>query len=126
RVNMPGGEFFYAPIEDSTEGVIEYSEFPAVAAGHAVEGVRLEFRDGRVVGASARTDEDFLIETLDRDPGARAIGELGIGCNPGIQRHVQNTLFDEKIDGTVHLAVGAGIPIVGGLNESSVHWDMVK
>ncbi len=126
RVNMPGGEFFYAPVEDSAEGVIEYAEFPAVLGGHTVEGVRLEFRGGRVVDATSRTSEDFLVETLDRDPGARVLGELGIGCNPGIQRYVQNTLFDEKMNGTVHLAVGAGIPAVGGLNESSVHWDMVK
>lgn len=126
HLNMPGGEFFYSPIEESAEGVITFSEYPAMYDGHAVENVRLEFRGGRVVDASARTDEEFLIKTLDRDAGARVLGELGIGCNPGIQRHVRNTLYDEKIDGTVHLALGAGFPFIGGKNMSTVHWDMVK
>ena len=124
--NVPGGEFFYSPVEDSAEGVIEYSEFPAVYQGASCEGVRLVFEGGRVVEASARTNEEFLIAALDTDEGARRLGELGIGCNPGIQRHTRNTLFDEKIDGTVHLAVGAGLAFVGGVNRSSVHWDMVK
>jgi aminopeptidase len=88
--------------------------------------VRLVFSGGRVVDASAGAGEETLIATLDRDEGARVLGELGIGCNPGIQRHMRNTLFDEKIDGTIHLAIGAGIPGVGGKNRSAVHWDMVK
>ncbi len=79
-----------------------------------------------VVDASADTHEDFLIETLDADEGARRIGELGIGCNPGITRHMRNTLFDEKIDGTAHIAVGTGFPNLGGTNLSNVHWDIVK
>lgn len=124
--NMPGGEFFYSPLEDSAEGVVELSEFPTAYQGRTVDGVRLRFERGRVVDLSARSNEDFLIATLDADEGARRLGELGIGCNPGIQRHTRDTLFDEKIDGTVHLAVGAGFPFLGGTNESSVHWDMVK
>jgi aminopeptidase len=124
--NMPGGEFFYSPLEDSAEGVVEFSEFPAVYQGAICEGVRLRFEGGRVVDASATANEAFLIGALDTDEGARRVGELGIGCNPGIQRHTRNTLFDEKIDGTVHLAVGAGLAVVGGVNESAVHWDMVK
>jgi aminopeptidase len=124
--NMPGGEFFASPVEDSAEGVIEYSEFPASYQGANCEGVRLVFEGGQVVEASARTNEEFLIGALDTDEGARRLGELGIGCNPRIQRHMRNTLFDEKIDGTVHLAVGAGLAFVGGLNRSAVHWDMVK
>jgi len=124
--NMPGGEFFYSPIEDSAEGVITFGEYPAIYSGHAVEGVRLEFRAGRVVNASARTDEEFLIQTLDSDPGARVLGEFGIGCNPGIQRFMRDTLFDEKINGTIHLAVGRGFARIGGTNSSAVHWDMVK
>jgi aminopeptidase len=124
--NMPGGEFFYSPAEDSAEGVVEFSEFPAVYQGAVCEGVRLRFEGGAVVDASATTNEELLIGALDTDEGARRLGELGVGGNPGIQRHTRNTLFDEKIDGTVHLAVGAGIPFVGGLNESAVHWDMVK
>jgi aminopeptidase len=124
--NMPGGEVFYCPLEDSADGVISYSEFPAVYGGQLVEGVRLRFRQGQVVEASARSGEEFLLKMLATDPGASRLGELGIGCNPGIQRHMRNTLFDEKIYGTVHLAVGNGFPFGGGTNVSSVHWDMVK
>jgi aminopeptidase len=126
HLNLPGGEFFYSPVEDATEGVITYSEFPAVEEPHVVENGRLVFSGGRVVDASASVGEEALFSALDRDEGARVLGELGIGCNPGIQRHMRNTLFDEKIDGTVHLAIGAGIPSVGGRNRSAVHWDMVK
>ncbi len=124
--NMPGGEFFTSPVEDSAEGVIEFSEFPAVVAGRELQGIRLRFEAGRVVDATAQTNESFLLETLDTDEGARRLGELGIGCNPGITRYMRNTLFDEKIDGTVHLALGRGIASVGGLNESVLHWDIVK
>lgn len=126
RVNMPGGEFFYSPVEDSAQGVITYAEYPAMYLGHAVEGVRLEFEGGRVVNATSRTDQDFLEKTLDSDAGARYLGELGVGCNPGIQRHMRDTLYDEKINGTIHLALGAGFPFIGGKNVSNVHWDMVK
>jgi aminopeptidase len=123
---MPGGEFFFSPIEDSAEGTIAFTEFPAVYAGREVTGIRLRFEGGRVVDASANDEEEFLIETLDRDEGARRLGELGIGCNPGITRHMKNTLFDEKIDGTVHLALGNGLPEIGGTNHSQIHWDIVK
>jgi aminopeptidase len=126
HMNLPGGEVFYSPVENATEGTITYSEFPAVQEPHIVENARLVFSGGRVVDASATAGEEALFAALDRDEGARVLGELGIGCNPGIQRHMRNTLFDEKIDGTVHLAIGAGIPGVGGHNKSSVHWDMVK
>jgi aminopeptidase len=124
--NIPGGEFFGCPVEDSAEGVIEFSEFPAVVVGRELRGIRLRFEAGRVVDASADTDEEFLLETLDTDDGARRLGELGIGCNPGITRYMKNTLFDEKIDGTVHLALGNGMPDLGGKNVSSIHWDIVK
>jgi aminopeptidase len=126
RFNMPGGEFFFSPVETATEGVIEFAEFPAVRIGRYCEGVRLVFEGGRVVDASARTNEDYLFSQLDADDGARVLGELGVGCNPGIQRHTKDVLFDEKIDGTIHLAVGAGFPFLGGTNTSAVHWDMVK
>ena len=126
KVNMPGGEVFYSPVEDSAEGVVEFSEFPAVYFGREVTGVRLRLEGGRVVDASARANEEFLVETLDTDEGARRFGEFGIGCNPGITRHMRNTLYDEKIYGTVHLALGAGFPFIGGVNESRVHWDIVK
>jgi aminopeptidase len=124
--NMPSGEVYYSPVEDSATGVVHFAEYPAVLAGHQVEGVRLRFEGGRVVEASAVSDEDFLLSALDRDEGARVLGEFGIGCNPGIQRHMRNTLFDEKIEGTVHFALGRGFAYIGGRNESALHWDMVK
>ena len=124
--NMPGGEVFYSPVDDSAEGVVEFSEFPGCYQGHQVPGIRFRFEGGRIVEATAQRNEDFLLETLDTDEGARRLGELGIGCNPGITRHMRNTLFDEKMYGTVHLAIGNGFPFIGGENESAVHWDIVK
>jgi aminopeptidase len=124
--NMPGGEIFYSPVEDSAEGVISYSEYPACYLAHEVSGVRFRFEGGRIVDASATKDEAFLLSTLDTDEGARRLGEFGIGCNPGIRRHMKNTLFDEKMEGTIHLAIGTGFPQIGGQNHSAVHWDMVK
>ena len=124
--NIPGGEFFGCPVEDSAEGVIAFSEFPAVYGGREMSNIRLRFEGGRVVEASAGTNEAYFLETLDQDEGARRLGELGIGCNPGITRYMKNTLFDEKIDGTVHLALGNGMPDLGGTNTSSIHWDIVK
>jgi aminopeptidase len=126
HVSMPGGVVFYSPLEDSANGVVEFAEFPAVFYGTEVEGVRLVFENGRVVDASARVNEDFLIQTLDTDEGARGLGELGIGCNPGIQRFMKNVGFDEKIDGTIHLALGRSYTFIGGTNESSFHLDIVK
>ena len=124
--NMPGGEVFYSPVEDSAEGVINYSEYPACYLNHEVGNVRLRFEGGKIVEASADSDEEFLLGILDADEGARRLGEFGIGCNPGIQQHMRNTLFDEKIEGTIHLAIGQGFSFIGGSNESAVHWDMVK
>jgi aminopeptidase len=126
HINMPGGEVFYSPIEDSVEGTVTFSEFPAVYYGHEVEGAQLVFERGRVVEAHARSGEAFLIRTLDTDEGSRRLGELGIGCNPGIQRFTKNVGFDEKIDGTVHLAVGNSYSSTGGKNVSRIHWDIVK
>jgi aminopeptidase len=124
--NMPGGEFFLSPVEDSAEGEIVFGEFPAVYNGREVAGIALRFEAGRVVEASATANEEFLLEMLDLDEGARRLGELGIGCNPGITRYMNNTLFDEKMDGTAHLALGNGLPEVGGTNVSQLHWDIVK
>ena len=124
--NMPGGEVFYSPVEDSAEGVVTFSEYPTQWGGRELAGVRLRFERGRAVEATARVNGEYLNQVLDTDEGARMLGEFGIGCNPGIQRHMKNTLFDEKIEGTVHFALGAGFPFLGGSNESSVHWDMVK
>jgi aminopeptidase len=124
RHNMPGGEVFTSPVEDSVEGWVKFT-FPAVAGGREVEGIELVFEHGRVVKATARKNEEFLIQTLDTDEGARRLGEFAIGANRGIQRFTRNILFDEKIGGTVHMAVGAGFPEAGGVNLSSVHWDIV-
>jgi aminopeptidase len=124
--NLPGGEFFFSPVEDTAEGEITFSEFPTTAEGKVVEGIRLVFEQGRIVDASATRGEDQLLSTIDTDEGARFIGEVGIGCNEGITQHLNNTLFDEKIAGTVHLAIGASYTFAGGKNESAVHWDVVK
>lgn len=124
--NMPDGEVFYSPVEDSAEGTVSFSEFPAVYLGQQVEGARLVFREGRVVEATARSGQEFLRQVLATDDGASRLGELGLGCNPRITRFTQNVLFDEKIDGTVHLALGGSYTYAGGRNESAIHWDMVK
>jgi len=124
--NIPDGEVFYCPLEDSAEGTIVFGEFPAEYQGRELRGIRLRFEGGRVVDASAEVEEEFLLEVLDTDEGARRLGEVGIGCNPGITRHMKNTLFDERIDGTVHLALGRGFADLGGTNESAIHWDIVK
>jgi aminopeptidase len=126
HANLPGGEVFYSPVEDSTEGVVSFLEYPAYQEPDLVENVRMVYRDGNVVEASASSNEETLLAKLDRDEGARVLGEFGIGCNPGIQRYMKNTLFDEKMYGTIHLAIGAGLPTIGGKNVSAVHWDMVK
>jgi len=124
--NLPGGEFFGCPVEDSAEGEIAFSDFPAVHRGRELNGIRLRFAGGVVVEATADTNEAYLIETLETDPGARRLGELGIGCNPGITRPMKNTLFDEKMNGTLHLALGNSYTDLGGVNESAIHWDLVK
>jgi aminopeptidase len=122
--NMPDGEFFTGPIEDSVEGEVSFS-FPAAYGGREVSGVRFRFEDGRIVDASAEQGEEFLSETLDTDDGARRLGELGIGTNYGITTGTKEILLDEKIGGTVHMAIGASYPESGGVNESAVHWDFV-
>jgi len=122
--NMPDGEFFTGPVEDSAEGEIAFS-FPTAYAGREVSGVRFRFKEGRVVDASAERGEDFLIQMLDTDDGARRLGELGIGTNYGISTGTKEILLDEKIGGTVHLAVGMSYPQTGGVNDSAVHWDMI-
>lgn len=122
--NFPDGEVFTTPLEDSTNGVVCYS-FPAVHGGREAHDIRLEFRDGRVVDASASKGEEFLIAMLDQDEGARVLGEVAIGTNYSIQQYTKNTLFDEKIGGTFHAAVGACYPETGGKNQSGLHWDMV-
>jgi aminopeptidase len=124
RHNMPDGEFFTGPVEDSAQGEVTF-HLPALIGGREVSGVRLRFDSGKVVDASAERGEAYLIELLDTDPGARRLGELGIGTNYAIDRGTREVLLDEKIGGTVHLAVGRSYPESGGRNESAVHTDLV-
>lgn len=122
--NMPSGEVFTGPLEASVEGQVRFN-LPVVVSGQRVEGVRLFFREGRVVEASAQTGEEYLLRMLEADPGARRLGEVGIGTNFGISRPTGLILFDEKIGGTAHLALGQSYPETGGTNTSSIHWDLI-
>lgn len=122
--NMPDGEVFTGPVEDSVNGWVRYT-YPAIYNGREVEGIELGFVDGRVVDARAKKNEAFLISVLDTDPGARYLGEFAIGTNYGIDRFTKSILYDEKIGGTLHTAVGSGYPETGSQNKSSVHWDMI-
>jgi aminopeptidase len=124
KLNMPDGEIFTSPLETETEGEIRFS-FPAIFHGRSVEDVRLRFERGRVVAAEAKTANDYLQSLLDMDAGARILGELAFGLNYEIDRFTRDILFDEKIGGTVHLALGASFKKVGGENDSGLHWDMI-
>jgi aminopeptidase len=122
--NFPDGEIFTGPIEESVNGHIRYT-FPACDNGREVEDIRLQFKDGKVIKATAAKNEQFLLKMLETDEGARYVGEFAIGTNFGIQRFTKNTLFDEKIGGTIHLALGKGYLETGSKNKSAIHWDMV-
>jgi aminopeptidase len=124
RMNMPDGEVFTGPVEDSVEGHVCFS-YPAIYGGREVTGVRLWFKRGKVVKATAEKNEDLLLKTIGTDKGARRVGEFAIGTNEGITRFTRQILFDEKISGSFHLALGAGYPETGSKNESAVHWDMI-
>lgn len=121
HVNVPGGEVFFCPVEDSAAGVVTFD----VPTRRGVEDVRLVLRDGEVVEASAAAGEEHVQAALGTDAGARRFGELGIGCNEAITRGLDNVLFAEKMAGTVHLALGDGFPQLGGRNRSALHWDLV-
>ena len=123
-VNMPSGEIFTGPVEDSANGWVEFT-YPAIEQGKEVTGIRLEFKDGKVEKASAEKNQEFLLAMLDSDQGARFLGEFAIGTNYGIQKFTKSILYDEKIGGSFHLALGAGYPETGSKNESSIHWDMI-
>ena len=122
--NMPSGEVFTGPVEDSVEGHVHFS-YPAIHQGREVAGVRLWFENGKVVKATAKKNEDFLLQTLDTDAGSRYVGEFAIGTNKGITNFTRQILFDEKINGSFHMALGAGYPETGSKNESAIHWDMI-
>jgi aminopeptidase len=124
RLNMPDGEIFTSPVETETEGEIRFS-FPAIFQGRGVEDVRLRFEGGRVVRAEAANGNEFLQSLLDMDAGARVLGEVAFGLNYEIDRFTRDILFDEKIGGTMHFALGSSFKKLGGRNESGLHWDMI-
>ena len=124
KLNMPDGEIFTSPVETETDGEIRFS-FPAIFHGRGVEDVRLRFEGGRVVDAEAKTANDYLQSLLDMDEGSRILGELAFGMNYEIDRFTRDILFDEKIGGTIHLALGASFHKAGGENDSGLHWDMI-
>jgi aminopeptidase len=124
KLNMPDGEIFTSPVETETEGEIRFS-FPAIFHGRGVEDVRLRFAGGRVVDAEAKTAKDYLQSLLEMDDGSRILGELAFGLNYEIDRFTRDILFDEKIGGTLHLALGSSFKKLGGRNDSGLHWDMI-
>jgi len=124
KANMPDGEVFTGPVEDSLNGFVRYS-YPAIYSGVLVEGVELTFSNGKVTKAHAEKNQAFLMEMLDSDPGARYVGEFAIGTNYEIDRFSHNILFDEKLGGSFHMALGAGYPETGSKNKSIIHWDMI-
>jgi aminopeptidase len=122
--NVPDGEVFTGPVEDSVEGHVTFS-YPTIYQGREVTGVQLDFKKGKVVKASAEKNEAFLLETLDTDDGSRYVGEFAIGTNEGIKQFTRQILFDEKIGGSFHMALGAGYPETGSKARSAIHWDMI-
>jgi len=124
KANMPDGEVFSGPVEDSVNGFVRFT-YPAIYSSVLVEGVELTFKDGKVTKAQAEKNQPFLMEMLESDPGARYVGEFAIGTNYEIDRFSHNILFDEKLGGTFHMALGAGYPETGSVNKSIIHWDMI-
>lgn len=122
--NMPSGEIFTGPVEDSIDGWIRFT-YPAIRDGREVAGIELHFESGKVVKASAEKNEEYLQRMLETDVGARYVGEFAMGTNKRIDRFIKNILFDEKIGGSIHMALGAGYPETGSKNESAIHWDMI-
>ncbi|OYT39622.1 MAG: aminopeptidase [Desulfurococcales archaeon ex4484_58] len=125
KYNMPGGEVFSAPIEDSVEGWVVF-DYPAIWRGVEVEGVKLVFKKGVVIEAHATRGEEFLRKMLETDEGSKRLGEIAFGLNKNITRFTREILFDEKLGGTIHMALGAAYPETGGKNISAIHWDMIK
>jgi aminopeptidase len=125
KANFPSGEVFTGPEEESVNGRVRF-DVPTLFGGRAVEGIELEFKSGRVVAARADRGDEVLQSALETDAGSRTLGEFAFGLNYGITRPTRNILFDEKIGGTIHMAVGAGYPETGSRNRSAIHWDMIK
>jgi len=124
KTNMPSGEIYTTPVENSLNGYYK-SSFPSTKYGKEVDGIYLEFKDGKLITAKAEKNEKFFLELLETDQGARTVGEFGIGLNYNIQKSIKNILFDEKIGGTVHIALGNAYPQTGGINKSSIHLDII-
>jgi aminopeptidase len=124
KLNFPGGEIYTSPLENSTNGWVRFS-YPVIFENREIIDVELWFENGKIIKEKASKGQAFLTEILNSDNGARRVGELGIGTNYGIQRFTKHMLFDEKIGGTIHIAVGQGFPEIGGTNESAIHWDML-
>lgn len=122
--NMPDGEVFTCPVETGVDGHVTFS-YPGIMYGREVIGARLVFRAGRVTEAKAEKGEDLLHAMLDTDEGARRLGEFAVGTNDEIDRFTRNMLFDEKLGGTIHMALGSSDPAVGGRNQSAIHWDLL-
>lgn len=125
RINMPDGEIMTAPVEDSLDGEI-FFDFPGVLSGRLVHDIRLRFEKGRLVEATSSSNQDFLTRVLATDPGASIVGEFAMGTNMAVDRFCKDILIDEKIGGTIHLAMGRSYPECGGRNTSAIHWDIVK
>lgn len=123
--NMPDGEIFTAPVDNSANGYIQFS-FPSIYLGREVDGMRLEFKNGEVVKASAKKNEYLLKSLINMDQGSKRLGEFGIGLNYNIKKNIKQILFDEKIGGTIHLALGSAYKECNGINKSGLHWDMIK
>jgi aminopeptidase len=121
---VPDGEIYTGPVENSANGYVNFS-YPAIYNGHEIAGARLWFEEGRVVRAEADKNEAFLLAALETDPGARYLGEFAIGTNDTIDRFTGQILFDEKIGGSFHLALGNSYPQTGGVNKSAIHWDLI-
>lgn len=122
--NMPSGEIFTGPVEESVNGWIRFT-YPAIRGGREVDGVEFRFEDGKVVEARAAKNEAYLLSQIASDPGAAYLGEFAIGTNYRIQRFTKSILYDEKIGGTIHVALGAGYPETGSRNQSAIHWDFI-
>lgn len=124
KLNFPDGEIYTSPVEDSAAGWVRF-KYPAIYTGQEVSGIQLWFQNGRVVREQAERGQELLVSLLDMDANARTLGELGIGTNFDIGHFSKYILFDEKLGGTIHLAVGSGFPNAGGKNKSGLHWDMI-
>ncbi len=125
RMNLPDGEIFTAPVNDTLNGRIAF-EFPGVLGGRLVHDIQLEWQNGRLLRATASENEDFLQRILASDEGASRLGEFAIGTNYGIDRFCKDIFYDEKIGGTIHIALGRSYPVCGGKNQSAIHWDIIK